>query len=149
MTSKHSKGPWKAAYITHADTGEPMTPAQIGEYVKNSVIKTAKASGHTRFLFVYTEDELGTVDICHVGNGPKGPANAQLIAQAPDLKNENEALRAAVAVFREWLKVSEFSSTRLSPRNIAMYEALTRFTALFDPVLKKQGDQPDPLTPNP
>ncbi|MCP5082661.1 MAG: hypothetical protein GY948_13320, partial [Alphaproteobacteria bacterium] len=136
MTSKHSEGPWKAAYMTHADTGEPMTPAQIGEYVKNSVIKTAETSGHTRFLFVYTEDELGTVDICHVGNGPKGPANAQLIAQAPDLKKENEALLRAASEFATllWGRREDMMRDEASQRGLDELDILnTKFHSLFDP----------------
>lgn len=83
--SAHSPAPWTAYRMVHEETGEPMTPEQIGEYVCNSVKKSAVESGTTDFLIVKVEKEDGNADVCHVGNGPTSPANARLIAAAPDL----------------------------------------------------------------
>ena len=58
-----------------------MTPDEIGEYVANSV----RMSPETRFLFISGQNDGVDVDVCHVGNGPKGPWNAKLIAAAPEL----------------------------------------------------------------
>lgn len=81
----HTPGPWTACRMVHQQTGEDMTPEQVGEYVANSVIKSAAVSGSMAFLFVSCEKEDGPADVCHVGNGPTSPANAKLIAAAPDL----------------------------------------------------------------
>lgn len=81
--SKHTSGNWCVFNMVHADSGEAMTPEEIGEYVKNSVLKSIENGGSPhRFLFVSTTDE-DAPDICLVGNGPNGPANAALIAAAP------------------------------------------------------------------
>lgn len=87
--TKHTPGPWTAHNMVHAE-GRPMTPDEIGEYVANSV----RMSPETRFLFISAEQDGGDVDVCHVGNGPKGPFNARLIAAAPELL---EALKIAVS----------------------------------------------------
>lgn len=93
---KHSPGPWGIYRMTKA--GEPMTPEDIGEYVKNSVLKSAEQSGTMDFLFVSVDGPDGSSDICHVGNGPRGPHNAALIARAPDLLAEVEKLRKMLRV---------------------------------------------------
>lgn len=81
----HTPGPWKVFNMVHEERGGPMTPEEIGEYVKANVIKSIEDGGSAdRFLFVSTEGE-NAPDICHVGNGPRGPFNARLIAAAPDL----------------------------------------------------------------
>lgn len=83
--SIHTPGNWRAFNMVHAERGDAMTPEEIGEYVKNSVIKSIENGGsRERFLFVSTDAE-GSPDICLVGNGPDGPANAALIATAPRL----------------------------------------------------------------
>lgn len=82
---KHTPGNWRAFNMVHADRGDAMTPEEIGEYVKNSVIKSIENGGsRERFLFVST-DAPDSPDICLVGNGPDGLANAVLIAAAPGL----------------------------------------------------------------
>lgn len=83
--AKHTPGPWVAANMVHAERGGAMTPDEIGLYVANSVRKTIDDGGSPeRFLFI-TGTEDGGPDICLVGNGPRGPENARLIASAPDL----------------------------------------------------------------
>lgn len=62
-----------------------MTPEDLGEYVKNAVINSAEQSGTMDYLFICCTKEDGDYDICHVGNGPTSPANARLIAAAPEL----------------------------------------------------------------
>ena len=79
---KHTPGNWCAFNMVHAERGDAMTPEEIGEYVKNSVIKSIESGGSAdRFLFIST-DEDGSPDICLIGNGPDGPANAALITAA-------------------------------------------------------------------
>ncbi len=82
---KHTPGDWTAARMVHAETGEPLTPAEIGECVTNSVIKSEKESGTFDFLFVSVEKADGPADICLVGNGPTSPENARLIEAVPKL----------------------------------------------------------------
>lgn len=82
---KHTSGNWQAFNMVHADRGDAMTPEEIGEYVKNSVLKSIEDGGSAdRFLFV-SSGGPDARDICLVGNGPDGPANAALIAAAPHL----------------------------------------------------------------
>lgn len=90
---RHTPGPWTVYAMVHEDTNEPMTPEQIGEYVKNSVIKSAEQSGTRQFLFVSAQKPDGPADVCHVGNGPTSPANAKLIAAAPELLAALKTLR--------------------------------------------------------
>ena len=56
-------------------------------------------SPETRFLFISGDNGDGDVDVCHVGNGPRGPANARLIAAAPELL---EALEIAVQQLKDY-----------------------------------------------
>lgn len=93
MAQRYTSGPWTAYAMVHEETNEPMTPEQIGEYVKNTVIKSAKTSGTLQFLFVSAQKPDGPADVCHVGNGPTSPANAKLIAAAPDLLEALKSLR--------------------------------------------------------
>jgi hypothetical protein len=87
---------WKAFNMVHAERGDAMTPEEIGEYVANNVRKSLEFGGSAeRFLFV-SEGGEDSPDICHVGNGPRGPQHAALIAAAPDLL---EALRPFAAFF--------------------------------------------------
>lgn len=75
-------GPWVGHNMIHADEGRQMTPEEIGEYVCNSV----KMGSLDRFLFVSGKHDDGEdADVCHTGNGPRGPANTALIALAPTL----------------------------------------------------------------
>lgn len=78
---KGTPGPW-AVFNMVNENGSALSPEEIGEYVKNSVLKGATG----RFLFV--SDDLDGLDICHVGNGPRGPYNAMLIAEAPAMLAE-------------------------------------------------------------
>ncbi|MEO9648807.1 MAG: hypothetical protein ABJ360_22475 [Roseobacter sp.] len=96
-----TKGDWTGHNMVHAE-GRPMTPEEIGEYVKNSV----KMGAPDRFLFVSGTDSEGEdVDICHTGNGPSGEANTALITMARknaervlELEAELVKLRAGQAV---------------------------------------------------
>lgn len=77
-----TSGPWVGLNMIHADHGGQMTPDELGEYVSNAV----KMGDASRFLFVSGEHDDGSpCDVCHTGNGPKGPYNTALIALAPDL----------------------------------------------------------------
>lgn len=89
---QHTPGPWTVYRMVHELTQQPMSPEQVGEYVCNSVKKSAAESGTLDFLFVSCEKPSGPADVCHVGNGPTSPANARLIAAAPELL---EALKEA------------------------------------------------------
>ena len=107
MLTDATKGPWSGHNMTHAE-GRPMTPKEIGEYVENSV----KMGAQDRFLFVSGKHDDGMdCDICHTGNGPRGPANTALILSAPTLATahiaalkrvaELEALVAKAALYAE------------------------------------------------
>lgn len=74
---------WTAYRMVHADTGLPFTAEEHGEYMRNSVIKSAGESGSTDFYFVRVEKPDGPADVCLTGNGPTSAANADLIAHAP------------------------------------------------------------------
>ena len=87
--------PWRAHRIVHFETGEALTPEEIGEYVKNTVLNSAEESGTTDFLIVSCEKPDGPADICHVGNGPNAKAIAPLLAAAP-------LLAEAVRYVLEW-----------------------------------------------
>lgn len=80
--TKWTKGPWKAFNMIHAETGERMTPDEVGEYVANAMRQRPECDD---FLFISAEKADGEYDVCHVGNGADGPFNAALISAAPDL----------------------------------------------------------------
>ena len=83
--SKHTPGPWEP-FILDKQLNE------IAAYVDDCI----KASGGAEFYFVQgPHSDGGTVDICHIGNGPRGLANARLIAVVPELL---EALKHAVEI---------------------------------------------------
>jgi hypothetical protein len=72
--------PWFAFNMIHEERGDQMTPDEIGEYVAGCVRKSIENGGSAeRFLFISGKD---APDICHIGNGPDGPANAALIVKA-------------------------------------------------------------------
>lgn len=80
-----SRGPWQACRMTHIDRpGQDMTPEEIGEYVTNAVRQSGEDSGSMGFLFVSVNTDSGPKDVCHVGNGPTSPANADFIQHAKD-----------------------------------------------------------------
>lgn len=79
-----SPGQWQACRMTHEERGGDLTPEELGEYVKNSVIKSQADSGSTAFFFVSVDKGDGPADVCHVGNGPTSPANADFIQHAKD-----------------------------------------------------------------
>lgn len=106
--------PWTAYRQVHAERGDDMTPEECGEYVRNSVVNSARESGSSEFLAILAQKIDGPADVCLVGNGPTSPANAKLIEAlrnaAPDLLRIARAVRdwrAAVAAFeatdREYL----------------------------------------------
>lgn len=93
-------GEWIGNNMVHADGERPMTAEEIGEYVCNSV----KMGDSTRFLFVSGKHTDGVdCDICHTGNGPRGPANTALIAMAPELARKVIAAEKLVDALREAL----------------------------------------------
>lgn len=101
VETTHTPGHWTAFNMVHSERGgDAMTPEELGEYVKNNVIKSLEFGGSAeRFLFISTGGE-GDPDICHVGNGPRGPANARLIAAAPELLDALRVARAFIIVVR-------------------------------------------------
>ena len=97
--SAHTPGPWMPFVMVNQETGAQMTPEQVGELVKNSIIKSAIQSGTNEYVFVVAKKHDGEYDICHVGNGPDRKANARLIAAAPELLH---ALKLVVMIaFRD------------------------------------------------
>lgn len=77
LAEKATPGPLTACNMVHAETGEQMTPEQVGEYVKTSLL--VYPDNHD-YLFVSCTVDGVDVDYCHVGNGPNGPNNAAFIA---------------------------------------------------------------------
>jgi hypothetical protein len=75
-------GEWQACRMVMEGEDRPLTAEEIGEYVMNSVRKSATESGTEDFLFIYVEKPNGPADVCHVGNGPTSPENADFIAHA-------------------------------------------------------------------
>lgn len=74
MEAQHTPGPW-----------EPFVCSRPLEEMPNYLRAAIEASGGLQFQMVAAFDELGQCDVCMVGNGPRGEANARLIAAAPDL----------------------------------------------------------------
>jgi hypothetical protein len=89
-------GEWQACRMVMEGEDRPLTAEEIGEYVMNSVRKSATESGTEDFLFIYVEKPNGPADVCHVGNGPTSPENADFIAHA------RADLPRAVAGTRAW-----------------------------------------------
>lgn len=110
-------GPWSGHNMVHADRGDQMTPEEVGEYVANSV----RMGESSRFLFVSGKHEDGgCCDVCHTGNGPRGPANTRRIARVPDME---AALLAAV----ELADASDEYMQADGLTFIRMHNALTAF----------------------
>jgi hypothetical protein len=122
--SNHTSGNWRVFNMVHAERGDAMTPEEIGEYVKNNVIKSIENGGsQDRFLFIST-DEQGSPDICLIGNGPDGPANATLIAGAPELL-------AAAKQYAERYCIDEARSIECCSGNVEQHEDAKRlFSAI-------------------
>ena len=99
---KASGQSWQAWNMVHGDTGKPMTPDELGEYVKNTVLKSIEDGGSAdQFLFVSFDGE-GNSDICHVGNGPNRAANAAFIAHArTDIPALIAALESSEGLLRQ------------------------------------------------
>ncbi len=118
-------GPWSGHNMVHADGQRPMTAEEIGEYVMNSV----KMGDPNRFLFVSGKhDDGGACDICHTGNGPRGPANTRRIARVPDME-------AALLAAEELADVVNLWREALSDKVLIPLEVHTALTA-FQKALK-------------
>jgi len=87
--TKFTQGPWTAYNMVNSETGAPMTPGEISEYVGNCVRARPECSD---FLFISAEKDGVPADVCHVENGSDGPYNAHLIAAAPELYEALERL---------------------------------------------------------
>jgi hypothetical protein len=87
-----TQGEWTGHNMVHEEN-RPMTPDELGEYVTNAV----KLSPETRFLFVSgkSEQDGEDVDICHVGNGPKGPQNTAFICALVNAYRAGELIPAS------------------------------------------------------
>ncbi|MFN7002166.1 MAG: hypothetical protein ACK4NW_01905 [Roseinatronobacter sp.] len=102
MVAGATPGPWSGHNMVHADTGEQMTPEELGDYVCNSV----KMGDYDRFLFVSGRHDNGMpADVCHTGNGPKGPYNTALIALTPRLAVTVTAQQREIERLREELSI--------------------------------------------
>ena len=116
-------GPWTGWNMTHADTGMPMTPDEIGEMVKNNVMQSIKDGGSAeRFMFVSGETPVGPADICHVGNGPNGLRNTALIAAAPDLHRIATEQAAEITRLRDAVSTLVSMSDNHSPFGGELYQ---------------------------
>lgn len=86
-----SGGNWTAYRMVHEDHGGDLSPDEAGEYVRNSVVRSAAESGSNAFMAVLVDKPDGPADVCHVGNGPTSRANCALIAE---MRNALPALLA-------------------------------------------------------
>jgi len=128
---KATPRPWLGANMIHAERGDQMTPEEIGEYVAGCIRKSRELGGSDQFLFITTEEEGGP-DICHVGNGPKGPFNTALIVHAV---NSVEALEARV-------KALEGAASRLVAAfdQMKMTQAERIIVGISDAGLRTEGN---------
>jgi hypothetical protein len=78
--TKFTKGKWTAVRLVQ-DDGAPMR----GEAAKKYVCAVIDAGGERDYFAVCGVDDKGTLDICHTGNGPTSPMNANLISTAPEM----------------------------------------------------------------
>lgn len=90
---KATPGPWSIYNMVHAETGNRMTPEEIGEYVANAVRARPECDD---FLFISALVDGVPKDVCHVGNGEAGPYNAVLMAASHDLYDSLKALLDAL-----------------------------------------------------
>lgn len=71
-----SSGPWLTGVLDG-----PFSPEACARYVENCLNRGVLAE----FWFVGCVKPDGAADVCHVGNGPTSPANAEFIAQSRTL----------------------------------------------------------------
>ena len=83
MSAQHTPATW-TPYVCGRSLDE------MPEYLRVCIAN----SGGSEFRMVAGFDERGQVDVCMVGNGPRGEANARLIAAAPELLGACEAFMA-------------------------------------------------------
>lgn len=127
-------GPWEPFNMVHADTGEQMTPEEIGEYVCNAV----KQGDPSRFLFISGKHpDGGNADICHIGNGPKGPYNSHLIVA---LRNEAEALLDRLEAAEEQNVREAVAAHEWKQRAEAAEAVVERVRAIITPELNNPDD---------
>ena len=130
--TKFTQGPWTAYNMVNSETGAPMTPGEISEYVGNCVRARPECSD---FLFISAEKDGVPADVCHVGNGSDGPYNAHLIAAAPELY---EALAAFERVVDLWLP----ADSEVDVEHYGEAEALAGLRrTMVDALAKARGEQ--------
>lgn len=111
--TQFTTGPWQAFNMVRDERGDAMTPDEMGEYVANSIRKSAEDGGSLdRFLFVSKSD--GGPDICHIGNGPLGPSNAHLIAASPELYEALEDVLGLIPLEFEQSPMVAFAKAALA-----------------------------------
>lgn len=137
LLDEATPGPWTGHNMVHADNGRPMTPEEIGEYVCNSV----KIGAVDRFLFVGGKhDDGGDCDVCHTGNGPRGPANTALIAAAPDLAAEVlRLLDRLIAEEEAKIRLAYIAAEEIGKLKDLLTEALPWVEAQLDDPANKHG----------
>lgn len=118
-------GKWHAANMVHAERGDRMTPEELGAYVTANVKRSRAEGGSDNFLFVTTEGE-DVPDICHVGNGPRGPFHARAIAALPEL----------AALYRAGV---EFMDAPQEEHAIALQSLRDALAAVADALTKGEG----------
>jgi hypothetical protein len=108
--------------MIHEERGDQMTPDEIGEYVAGCVRKSIENGGSAeRFLFISGKD---APDICHIGNGPDGPANAALIVKA--VNAHEQLLQTALLAIEVCKNTEQVGSTLdlMAKSAIALAKAL-------------------------
>lgn len=135
-------GPWSGYNMVGIDS-KPMTAEEIGEYVTNSV----KMADSDRFLFVSGKHEDGgPADVCHTGNGPKGPYNTALISAAPAMADEIDRLRKQLkdTLDRE-AETHRRHDAKLDAKDACIAELESLLTKFADAIENsKSGDPSDP-----
>ena len=126
----HTPTPWMAANMIHGERGDAMTPEELGAYVTASVRKSIENGGSAeRFLIITTEGEKAP-DICHVGNGPRGPANAAYIVRA--VNAHAELVEATIEQSLMIERAQEIITQYLVPDGYDADEAMALLIEHFD-----------------
>lgn len=152
LSERASKLPWATYNMIHAERGDAMTPEEIGEYVVGCVWKSREDGGSDNFLFVTTGEADGP-DICHVGNGPRGPHNAALLTFAVNnftqlLKERDEAVARAEVYYQALGEICKDSNPDWTEKRVYPTDVLDDIHRIaVDAYWHKAGDTHATFTP--
>jgi len=88
----HTPGPWEINYGGLSDTKEVMNRREFVRFCKKVWDATTNRGKHLYVIYGKGNGKESDEDVivAIVGNGPKSPMNASLIAAAPQLLKETE-----------------------------------------------------------